>query len=246
MQVLALEVVAKQHCHYTLTFVEGAVATTDVPGRMLELVKQRRRWINGAFFSLAYYLLKFPKMVKDTNHSLMRRFGFFIQFFYYNVILVLNWFNVAFLYLSFQIIFRNALEDITGRDVIMLLFNVAYGGALFLQLLLALLVKVEEVERTYLFISLVFGVCAFIALTLGVWYIASGGILTVFFIAALAGLGSYFTGALLHRQLLTVLSTFFQYIFTMPTYINVFTLYSFANLNDISWGTKVRKHAIFA
>lgn len=239
VQVLCLEVVAKKECNYTLTFVKDAVATTDVPERMLELIKQRRRWLNGAFFSLVFYILKASSMLKDTNHSVVRRFGFLIQFLYYLLVLLLNWFSVSSLFLSFMIILKNALAGVSGQDLILLAFGFIYVGCLGLQVLLALLVKVQDVQRTYFVISIFYGLCSLLALALGTWYMASGGVTEIFFIAALAGFGSYMAGAILHRQILAVVSVFLQYIFMMPTYLNIFTVYSFANLNDISWGTKV-------
>ena len=44
--------------------------------------------------------------------------------------------------------------------------------------------------------------------------------------------------AIIHFELLSVLKVFPQYIFMLLTYVNIFSIYSFCNMHDISWGTK--------
>lgn len=66
-RVLSFETVGKKNKRnqtasaWTLHYVKGAVADTDVPGTLTELVKQRRRWLNGSFFSLLYYIMHFGR-----------------------------------------------------------------------------------------------------------------------------------------------------------------------------------------
>lgn len=93
-----------------------------MPDTILELIKQRRRWLNGAFFSLVYYITKFHRCVSaqcgsgaaaagfthdgarvaaaacsftsDAGHSLPRRLALYVQFFYMLVNMILAWFAV--------------------------------------------------------------------------------------------------------------------------------------------------------
>jgi len=68
-RVLSFETVGKafnkrsshREVPWTLHYVKGAVADTDVPDTLTELIKQRRRWLNGSFFSLLYYIMHFNK-----------------------------------------------------------------------------------------------------------------------------------------------------------------------------------------
>ena len=50
-RVLCLEIVCAPKRAWVLRWVNDAVAETDVPDTLVELIKQRRRWVNGAFFS---------------------------------------------------------------------------------------------------------------------------------------------------------------------------------------------------
>jgi chitin synthase len=42
-RILVFELLAKSDCQWTMTFVKDAVARTDVPENLVDLIKQRRR-----------------------------------------------------------------------------------------------------------------------------------------------------------------------------------------------------------
>ncbi|TDH68363.1 hypothetical protein CCR75_003472 [Bremia lactucae] len=50
--------------------------------------------------------------------------------------------------------------------------------------------------------------------------------------------GVFIIGPALHGELHHILLTYAHYITLVPSFINVFTIYSFCNLHDLSWGTK--------
>jgi len=56
-RILAFSILAKKDRAWFLDFVPDALAYTDVPEALDTLVKQRRRWTNGALFNLIYYLM---------------------------------------------------------------------------------------------------------------------------------------------------------------------------------------------
>lgn len=35
-----------------------------------------------------------------------------------------------------------------------------------------------------------------------------------------------------------MITSFVQYLFLMPSYVNILLIYAFCNLHDVSWGTK--------
>ena len=111
-RILCFEISAKRGKAYTLTFVREAVAVTDIPTTLIELIKQRRRWLNGAFFALLYYIMKFWKLLERSDHSFGRRIALSIQYMYYLSLIFFNWFGVALLYLSFVMIVTFAVQPI--------------------------------------------------------------------------------------------------------------------------------------
>ena len=63
-RILCFELVAKAGCKWTLTYVKPSKAETDVPETAVELIGQRRRWLNGSF---AASIVSFvPSLVKRS------------------------------------------------------------------------------------------------------------------------------------------------------------------------------------
>jgi chitin synthase len=48
-RILCFELVAKAGNRWTLAYVKPSKAETDVPETAVELIGQRRRWLNGSF-----------------------------------------------------------------------------------------------------------------------------------------------------------------------------------------------------
>ncbi|CAE6466429.1 unnamed protein product [Rhizoctonia solani] len=53
-----------------------------------------------------------------------------------------------------------------------------------------------------------------------------------------ATLGLYIVASLLFLEPWHMITSFFQYLLMAPSYINVLNVYAFANVHDVSWGTK--------
>ena len=62
---------------YKLAYVPDAKAFTDAPQSMMVLMKQRRRWMNGAMFGTNKVLGNFVNMIscKRTKHGCIRSCG---------------------------------------------------------------------------------------------------------------------------------------------------------------------------
>ena len=95
---------------------------------------QRRRWLNGSFFSLIYYVTKFHNLLGRSDHSWFRRIALMVQFFYQCSALILSWFGVGSLYLSLVVIFQLAMDAILdSSNHIMWMFSLLYGFLTVLQ-----------------------------------------------------------------------------------------------------------------
>lgn len=56
--------------------------------------------------------------------------------------------------------------------------------------------------------------------------------------ASVGAFGSIFVAAIIHGEFLSIIKVFPQYMYMLLTYVNMFSVYSFSNMHDISWGTK--------
>ena len=67
-RVLCFELISKKGASWQMEYVKDAIGITDAPSTMLELIKQRRRWLNGSLFSLIYYLENFMRVLAHSHH----------------------------------------------------------------------------------------------------------------------------------------------------------------------------------
>ena len=93
-RILCFELVAKRNCRWILQYVKSSTGETDVPDTMAEFILQRRRWLNGSFFAAVYAIVHFYQMNR-TDHSLIRRFMFLIEFIYQTINMLFAWFAIV-------------------------------------------------------------------------------------------------------------------------------------------------------
>ena len=57
-------------------------------------------------------------------------------------------------------------------------------------------------------------------------------------IALLATYGMYLISSLIHFEPWHMFTSFIQYMFLLPSYVNILMMYAMCNLHDVTWGTK--------
>jgi chitin synthase len=70
-RVMCLQIYIKEQSAYYLTYIPDAKAFTDAPPNLIVLIKQRRRWMNGALFAAFRVIKNAYQMVgcSRTTHS---------------------------------------------------------------------------------------------------------------------------------------------------------------------------------
>jgi len=88
----------KKHEKYTLTYVPDAKAFTDAPDSLAVLIKQRRRWMNGALFGTMKVIANITKVLscKRTKHPVYKQILSFSSCF---ITLLISCFNSSLLVL---------------------------------------------------------------------------------------------------------------------------------------------------
>ncbi len=117
------------------------------------LFAQRRRWLNGAFFSLLYYVANFYRVITQSDHSLFRRLALLVQFVYQCAILALNWFGVGSLFLSLVTIFQLvATSTMSDPAELMWIFSLCYSFLIVLQVLWPSCTTAAGVDRGFVWL----------------------------------------------------------------------------------------------
>jgi hypothetical protein len=236
-RILCFEIFAKADHKYTLHFVRDSIAETDVPVTVVGLLKQRRRWLNGTFFASLYSILNFQRILFESSHALLRKSMVSFLFSYYFMQLLATFFLVSGFYLAvcFTLVLVLGPSSI-GTFVLQTAFNLL----IFLQFLFALADKPTNLEAYYNAMYVAMGLY-FLAVFSMVPYFSILRVLegdVVMAVGFSLSLTIYFVVMFLYSQFMSIFTSFFQYLFVIPTFLVMFPIYSFCNVHDVSWGTK--------
>ena len=128
-RILCFELVTKRNCHWILQYVKSANGETDVPDTVTELVLQRRRWLNGSFFAAVYAIAHFHEFFR-SDHSILRKLGFFVEFVFQTINMIFAWFAIGNFFLVFKILTSSlGTPDLLGKtgEVLGVVFTWLYG-----------------------------------------------------------------------------------------------------------------------
>lgn len=260
-RILCWELVSKRGGSWVLHYVKSAYAVTDTPDQVPELVSQRRRWLNGSFFAAIHGTVKFHYIYR-SSHSFARKFWIHVELVYQTFNLIFSWFALGNFFISFFVL-TNALEDPTiiggkGIEVFNTILKYAYVGLLLTCFILSLGNRPQGSNKGYTLAFIGFAIftvyMSFAAIFLavkGVQQVAAadsrGATFSDLFTNAIfrdivisisATVGLYVVASIIHLDPWHMLTSFIQYTLLAPSYINILNVYAFANVHDVSWGTK--------
>lgn len=258
-RILCWELVSKRGAAWTLHYVKSAYGVTDTPDQVPELVSQRRRWLNGSFFAAIHSTFHFHYIYR-SSHSFMRKFWIHVELIYQVFNLIFSWFALGNYYIAFRVL-TNAMEDpsfgFKGIHIANLILEYFYIGLLIMCFILALGNRPQGSKWAFTLSFMGFAILT-LYMTFAAIFIAVKGVqgvskekggLTfsdvfndslfrniVLSIAATTGL--YLISSLIFLEPWHMITSFVQYLLMAPAYINVLNVYAFANVHDVSWGTK--------
>ncbi|KAI0727135.1 glycosyltransferase family 2 protein [Fomitopsis betulina] len=258
--ILCWELVSKRGGSWLLHYVKSAYAVTDVPDQVPELISQRRRWLNGSFFASIHGTVKFHYLYR-SSHTFLRKFWIHIEFIYQTFNLLFSWFALGNFYIFF-VILTDSLEDPSfnfgnGIKIVNIILNYIYLGLLIMCFLLSLGNRPQGAKfaftsamigfaliTVYMTVAAVFLVVKSIqnlehqsgGLTLSDLF--SNAIFRDIVISLVSTYGLYIIASIIHFEPWHMITSFLQYLLLAPSYIAVLNVYAFANVHDVSWGTK--------
>ncbi|OQR84252.1 chitin synthase (Chitin-UDP-GlcNac-transferase) [Achlya hypogyna] len=250
-RILCFELLARTNGAWKLKYIKDAIARTDVPSTLVDLMAQRRRWLNGSFFAMLYSIVQWGRLYSHTNHSVLTKAGLLIQYFQLLVQLFFGWFMCGFFYLSVYYVVFTTLKKSKlpfwdseewyddHHSMAMSIFNIVYAFLIMVQIVFGLGNKPKHVQWLYTSLSCFYALVVFTAVFFSICSLSSHNGMSPFNIVLLAAtFGVYFIAAAFHFELHHVVFTFVQYLIMLPTTINILMIYAFCNIQDLSWGTK--------
>ncbi|KAL5495062.1 CHS2 [Sanghuangporus weigelae] len=264
-RILCFEIVTKKRESWVLKYVKSAKAATDVPTSVPEFISQRRRWLNGSLFAAIHATFHFFRIF-TSGHNIIRKFILFIEFIYNAVQLLFTWTSLANFYLAFFFLVQSATADRNtdafnflsagaGSKVFEVVLKL-YIALLFVMTVCSLGNRPQGSKWIYVAAIFLFGVCNIVTLWCAGWtvYLAVPHTLDGWknfgalvqqnetfrdiVISLAATYGLYFISSFMHFEPWHMFTSFLQYMFYLPSYVNILMMYAMCNLHDVTWGTK--------
>ncbi|KDR77594.1 hypothetical protein GALMADRAFT_65539 [Galerina marginata CBS 339.88] len=258
-RILCWELVSKRGGAWILHYVKSAYAVTDVPDQVPELISQRRRWLNGSFFAAVHSTVHFHYLYR-SSHTFIRKAWIHVEMVYQLFNLIFSWFALANYYIAFAIL-SESMEDksfnLKGIATVNLILNYFYLGLLIMCFILSLGNRPQGSKWGYTAAMIGFSIVT-VYMTVAAFLLAFKGITNLshadgpltfgdiftnpifrnIVLSLLATLGLYVIASLIFFEPWHMITSFIQYLLMAPSYINVLNVYAFANVHDVSWGTK--------
>ncbi|EIM83624.1 glycosyltransferase family 2 protein [Stereum hirsutum FP-91666 SS1] len=264
-RILCFEIVTKKREGWVLKYVKSAKAATDVPNSVPEFISQRRRWLNGSLFASVHATVFFWR-IWTSGQNPFRMLLLQIEFIYNAVQLLFTWTSLANFYLAFFFLVSSATSDSdtdafnflskgAGTDVFEVFLKL-YIALLFVIIVCSLGNRPQGSKWTYSIAMILFGLCNIITLycagytiylavphTVAGWkdfpeLVEKNKALQQLVISIAATYGLYFVASFMHFEPWHMFTSFIQYMFLLPSYVNILMMYAMCNLHDVTWGTK--------
>ncbi|THH21774.1 hypothetical protein EUX98_g8282 [Antrodiella citrinella] len=244
-RILCFELVAKAKSDWVLKYVKSAIGETDVPDALPEFISQRRRWLNGSFFAATYALAHTGQILR-SGHTFTRKCVLMVETAYNVINLVASWFALGNFYLFFVILTSSLEDDAFGVSAIRYLNAVlqyCMAAIIISCLLFSMGNKPQSSRWKYklasMLLALLMAYMLFCAVMCAVVASKQGGaVYNVMIFSIIATYGVYFFSSILAFDPWHMITSFIPYLLLSPSYIIILNVYAFANLDDISWGTK--------
>ncbi|KAI8914752.1 chitin synthase-domain-containing protein [Powellomyces hirtus] len=266
-RILCFELVTKRDQAWLLKYVKSAKAETDVPDNVPEFISQRRRWLNGSFFAGVHALQHWYHIFR-SGHSLPRKLLLLLEFNYNAIMTVFNWFGLAFFYLTFYFLANTGTGEADNQsessnpfgkdgDKIFDVLRPIYIAAIVTCFISAMGNRPQGSRWIYIGCMVLFACIMGIMLFFCGWnvwqsvknitsaeledigkLISNRAALRDIILSLASTYGLYFIASILFMEPWHMITSFVQYLFLMPSFMNILMIYAFSNLHDVSWGTK--------
>jgi cellulose synthase/poly-beta-1,6-N-acetylglucosamine synthase-like glycosyltransferase len=231
----------------TLHYLKDAIGESDVCMDIVELLKQRRRWVNSTMAVLIMMMMSyFSRILPHKKHSIGRKILVGADMTYYFVqtlfTMVLSGIYVMFIDINVNLLLTEifSLGFLAGW-----IFRAVLIAVVFSQIILGLLsVNPKKISWYYNFLTGFYGIVFLVVSAIVIYLTIEGslqiasGFANLLFVGLIFNIGTYFAVGFLQGHFLTCIVSFPQYWFCLPIYSVIIPIYAVTNLHDLTWGTK--------
>ena len=162
---------------------------------------------------------------------------------YYLINVMYSWVLVGAFCLAIEVSISNVLSkmDPSGTDGSLRQFAAAiiliYVIILLIIFIISLSVKPKRVQDLYKAIVFILGIYQIFIIIIIIFYLLRYGSALAMIILGSTAL-SFALIVIINCEIKTILFGVFHYLFLVPTYINIFLIYSICNVHDCTWGNR--------
>jgi cellulose synthase/poly-beta-1,6-N-acetylglucosamine synthase-like glycosyltransferase len=236
-RVLCLSLVSKPGQSYMLRYIRKSVAETDVPDSLINLLAQRRRWINGSWFALIDTILK-CKQLLGADHFCCRKLLFVLLIIYYSISAIYSWLMVGIMYVAFNIAVSTSMDSSEGLMIFADILCISYASCIVMILIMSLGAKPKMVEGFFQSTCYYLGIMQIVGLALMIRLLIMSSVTNLFVAGVVLSFGLFALICILNCEIVTVLRGAGHYVFMIPTYVNILLIYSICNTHDCTWGNR--------
>jgi chitin synthase len=234
-RVLSIALVLDPQNKIRLKYVDKSVALVDVPRNFVNIIQQRRRWINGSWFALMHAFRFFGNM-KDTQHSFFRKLGLVLLIMFHAFSALVSYLSPSIFFMYLHFILNKAFTD--ELDCIGPLLKGLYGAIILILFVTSLGNRPSSTPRIYRFCGIMMGIITIVAVVLSVMLMLKENVTLWIVLYVLGIMICLLVCSAIHGHLLPVLCGIVPYIFMLPCYINIFLIFAFCNVHDVTWGLR--------
>lgn len=170
---MCLQVYIKEHTGYTVTYIPDAKAFTDGPKNLVTLMKQRRRWNNGALFGTYKVLRNAAKMCScgRNDHPCYRQLMMILFILYLLTLYLLQFLTVGAFFVTiiifydqlFKVILVNTSNNVTLQNIYYdgILKKILFGTYLcviFITVFASISLPIDRAMKYFNVVSIILGI----------------------------------------------------------------------------------------
>ena len=172
-RIMCLQVYIKKETGYTVQYIPDAKAFTDGPQSLTVLMKQRRRWMNGALFGTYKVILNFFAMVScgRNDHPWWRQLLMLLFMLYLTTLYLLQFLTVGAMFVTIIIFLDQLLQlllelnsdssfayDLYENGIITKTFFAMYVGMIFLTTFVSVSMPIERAMCYFRIVAIILGI----------------------------------------------------------------------------------------